>query len=96
FSPAILFSTEHFESFNHIFRLAAIYSNRQAPSRDTCQVFSEQDTIKHIVSSGFWLDLKTRAPWKAGKSIHTYMHDHPEQCHLIGISAVVQREVGEF
>ncbi|KIK71835.1 hypothetical protein PAXRUDRAFT_181764, partial [Paxillus rubicundulus Ve08.2h10] len=96
FGPAILFSTERFESFNHIFRLTAIYSNHQAPSRDTCQVFSEQDTVKHIVSGGFWLDPKTRAPRKAGNSIHTYMHDHPEQHHLIGIPAVVQREVGEF
>ncbi|KAF8833106.1 hypothetical protein BDN67DRAFT_986246 [Paxillus ammoniavirescens] len=59
-----------------------------------CQVFSEQDTIKHIVSGGFWLDPKTQAPWKAGNSIYTYMHDHPEQHHLIGIPTVVQREVG--
>ncbi|KIK75542.1 hypothetical protein PAXRUDRAFT_18906 [Paxillus rubicundulus Ve08.2h10] len=96
FGPAILFSTERFESFNHIFRLTAIYSNHQAPSRDTCQVFSEQDTVKHIVSGGFWLDLKTRAPRKAGNSIHTYMHDHPEQRHLISIPTIVQREVAAF
>ncbi|KIK80276.1 hypothetical protein PAXRUDRAFT_15881 [Paxillus rubicundulus Ve08.2h10] len=69
FGLAILFSTEHFESFNHVFRLASIYSNRQAPSRDTCQVFTEQDAVKHIISGGFWLNRKTGTLWKAGKDI---------------------------
>ncbi|KIJ68889.1 hypothetical protein HYDPIDRAFT_122720 [Hydnomerulius pinastri MD-312] len=81
FGPAILFSTERFESFNHVFRLASIYSNRHAPSRDTCKVFSEQDTVKHIVS--------------AGTDIHTYMEAHPEQRHLIGIPTITPKEAGE-
>ncbi|KAG1898287.1 uncharacterized protein F5891DRAFT_903088, partial [Suillus fuscotomentosus] len=60
FGPALLFSTEHFESFNHVFQLAAIYSNRQAPSRDTCNAFAMQDIVKHIVTGGFWVDPKTK------------------------------------
>ncbi|KIO08465.1 hypothetical protein M404DRAFT_134486, partial [Pisolithus tinctorius Marx 270] len=96
FGPAILFSTERFESFNHVFRLASIYSNRQAPSRDTCQVFAEQDSVKHIVSGGFWLDRKTGAVRKAGKDISAYMASHPHQCRLMGIPAAVQKDVGKF
>ncbi|KAI5983206.1 hypothetical protein EDD15DRAFT_2115505, partial [Pisolithus albus] len=56
FGPAILFSTERYESFNHVFCLASIYSNRQAPSRDACQLFAEQDNIKHVVTDGVWHD----------------------------------------
>ncbi|KAG6376770.1 hypothetical protein JVT61DRAFT_1794 [Boletus reticuloceps] len=56
FGPAILYSTEHYESFNHVFRLAAIDSNRQAPSHDACQVFAEQEAMKHVVSGGHWHD----------------------------------------
>lgn len=48
FGPAILFSTERYESFNHVFRLTTIYSNRQSPSHDTCRAFAAQDIIKHI------------------------------------------------
>ncbi|KAG2089011.1 hypothetical protein BD769DRAFT_1372267, partial [Suillus cothurnatus] len=32
FGPAIIFSTEQYKSFNHVFRLSCIYSNRRAPS----------------------------------------------------------------
>ncbi|KAG1857244.1 hypothetical protein C8R48DRAFT_577601, partial [Suillus tomentosus] len=53
FGPVILFSTERFESFNHIFRLSSIYSNRQAPSCDTCHTFGGFDVVKHIVTGGF-------------------------------------------
>ncbi|KAI0631690.1 hypothetical protein C8Q77DRAFT_1017536, partial [Trametes polyzona] len=53
FGPAILFSTERYESFNHVFRLSSVYSNRQAPSRDSCRAFAGNDIVKHIVSGGF-------------------------------------------
>ncbi|KAI6149849.1 hypothetical protein BKA82DRAFT_135906, partial [Pisolithus tinctorius] len=96
FGPAILFSTKYFKSFNHVFHLESIYSNQQVPSHDTCQVFAEQDSVKHIVSGGFWLDKKTGAVQKASKDISTYMASHPHQCLLMGIPAVVQKDVGKF
>ncbi|KAG2354910.1 hypothetical protein BDR07DRAFT_1265017, partial [Suillus spraguei] len=34
FGPAIIFSTERYESFNHVFWLSCIHSNRRMPSRD--------------------------------------------------------------
>ncbi|KAG2357833.1 hypothetical protein BDR07DRAFT_1261641, partial [Suillus spraguei] len=58
FGPAIIFSTEHYELFNHVFCLTCIYSNRQAPSCDSCRIFAHQDTVKHVVTGGFWYDSK--------------------------------------
>lgn len=84
FGPAILFSTERYESFNHVYRLASIYSNRQAPSRDSCQLFAAQDHVKHIVTGGFWNDPLAKKWVKAGPTIIRYINDHPHQCHLLG------------
>lgn len=95
FGPPILFSTECFKSFDHVFQLASIYSNRQAPSQGMCRVFSEQDAVKHIVSDGFWLDPRTQAPWNTSVDIHAYMQSHPEQHHFIDIPTVIEKEVGE-
>ena len=69
FGPALLYSTEHYESFNHIFRLCSIHSNKKAPSRDICRAFALQDTVKHIVTGGYWYD-KSKYKWvRAGKMI---------------------------
>lgn len=94
FGPPILFSTERFESFNHVFRLSAIFSNRQAPSRDTCHMFARQDDVKHVVSGGFWLDPHTQRWVQAGMDVRTYMDDHPEQRRLMGIPDLPSRQPG--
>ncbi|KAG8796301.1 hypothetical protein FRC12_000716, partial [Ceratobasidium sp. 428] len=59
FGPALLFSTERFESFNGVFRAASTFSNRQAPSRDIAQRFGDLDRVKHIASGGYWHNGKT-------------------------------------
>ncbi|KAL4080889.1 hypothetical protein J3A83DRAFT_4050668, partial [Scleroderma citrinum] len=56
FGPAIIFSTEQYESFNHVFRLTCIHSNQQAPSQDTCKTFTHHDIIRHIATGSFWFD----------------------------------------
>ena len=78
FGPAILYSTERYESFNHVFCLSCIYSNRQAPSRDSCNIFAAQDRIKHIATGGYWLDTRTGMWVQAGQTILDYMSTHNE------------------
>ena len=96
FGPAIIFSTERFESFNSVFRMASIFSNKQAPSRDTCCTFAEQDNIKHIVTGGYWKDPKTGKWVRAGTGVLKYMDEHPEQCHLIGLPTNMPKPIGEW
>ncbi|KAH7905869.1 hypothetical protein BJ138DRAFT_1094753 [Hygrophoropsis aurantiaca] len=94
FGPAILFSTERYESFNHVFRLASIYSNRQAPSRDTCQVFAEQDRVKHIITGGFWRDPETKHWVNAGPDILKYIAEHPQQRQMLGLPGAESVDIG--
>jgi hypothetical protein len=95
FGPAIIFSTERYESFNHVFRLSSIYSNRQAPSRDTCNTFAEQDIVKHIATGGYWHDPVSKQWVRAGVAIRTHILDHPEQLRLLAIpNAEVTKQVG--
>ncbi|KAG1733335.1 uncharacterized protein EDB91DRAFT_1006109, partial [Suillus paluster] len=62
FGPAIVFLTERYESFNHVFRLSCIYSNHQALSCDSCRTFTHQDIVKHVATSRYWYDHKV-AKW---------------------------------
>ncbi|KAI6102395.1 hypothetical protein EDD16DRAFT_1431847, partial [Pisolithus croceorrhizus] len=54
FGPAIIFSTERYELFNHVFQLTCIHSNQQGPSQDTCWTFAWFNIIKHIATRGCW------------------------------------------
>lgn len=85
FGPAIVFSTERYESFNHVFRLTCIYSNRRAPSRDTCATFTRNDTIKHIATGGYWYDANAGRWVQGGPLVLDYLEGHPEQGRLLGI-----------
>ncbi|KAG1728357.1 hypothetical protein EDD22DRAFT_742551, partial [Suillus occidentalis] len=89
FGPAIIFSTERYESFNHVFRLTCIYSNRQAPSRDSCRIFAHQDIVKHIATGGFWYDSKTSKWVRGSQEVLGYIYNHPEQAQLLGLSHLV-------
>ncbi|KAJ3804502.1 hypothetical protein F5876DRAFT_53309 [Lentinula aff. lateritia] len=56
FGPAMLFATEVFESYNAVIRAKSIHSNRLAPSRDIAWAFARQNRIRHMLSSGVFLD----------------------------------------
>lgn len=74
FGPAIGFSTELFESFNGVFRLCSIYSNRQSPSRDIAQKFASMGRVKHLVSGGWWLEQNR---WnQPGIAVRQFMQQH--------------------
>ena len=85
FGPAIVFSTERYESFNHVFRLSCIHSNRQAPSKDTCKTFACNDAVKHIVTGGYWFYPALKKWVCASKHVRMYLGKHPEQARLLGI-----------
>ncbi|KAG2339510.1 hypothetical protein BDR05DRAFT_1003322 [Suillus weaverae] len=85
FGPTIVFSTERYESFNHVFRLTCIYSNQRAPSRDTCATFTHNDTVKHIATGGYWYDTNVGGWVQGGTLVVAYLDDHPEQGRLLGI-----------
>ncbi|KZT64474.1 hypothetical protein DAEQUDRAFT_646865, partial [Daedalea quercina L-15889] len=54
FGPAILCSTEGFESYNFVIRLRSIHSNRHAPSKDIAEAFSFLHAVRHLVSGGWY------------------------------------------
>jgi hypothetical protein len=85
FGPAIVFSTERYESFNHVFRLSCIHSNRQAPTQDTCRTFASNDAVKHIVTGGYWFDSQAKKWTKASKGVRMYLGSHSAQARLLGI-----------
>ncbi|KAG2132739.1 uncharacterized protein EDB93DRAFT_1255149 [Suillus bovinus] len=94
FGPPILFSTERFESFNHVFRLSCVHSNRQALSRDSCNAFAYNDILKHVTTGGFWMESKSKRWVHAAPGVLNYISDHPEQRHLLGVPTVHQNHPG--
>ncbi|KAI9000497.1 hypothetical protein BD414DRAFT_404535 [Trametes punicea] len=85
FGPALLFSTERYESFNHIFRLCSIHSNRQAPSRDIAATFANQERCRHVLSGGYWYDT-TKGDWvQAGAGALRLVSNSRADAHLLGL-----------
>lgn len=85
FGPALLFSTERYESFNHIFRLCSIHSNRQAPSRDIATTFANQDRCRHIMTGGSWFDSR-RCQWvTASPLVLNHIRDSQHDARLLGV-----------
>jgi hypothetical protein len=96
FGPALLFSTERYESFNHVFRLASIFSNRKSPSRDTCKTFAAQDCIKHVATGGYWRDPGTKKWVQAGWAIRAHLTEHSEHARLLGLPNDESKPPGEI
>ncbi|VDB98015.1 unnamed protein product [Peniophora sp. CBMAI 1063] len=91
FGPAILYSTERYESFNRVFRLTCIFSNRQAPSRDTCKTFADFDAFKHIITGGYWRNPDKPSTWvRAGPEVRQYFKEHPKMKCLYSIPTTVK------
>ncbi|ETW80535.1 hypothetical protein HETIRDRAFT_320848 [Heterobasidion irregulare TC 32-1] len=85
FGPAILYSTERYESYNAVFRAASMHSNRMAPSRDIAGTFAGMDSVKHISTGGWWKDSLTGKWVCAGASVMAYVNEHSEHCKLLGL-----------
>jgi len=54
FGPAIRYSMGIFECFYTIFCLCSVLSNHQAPSHDIASKFASMDSLKHMLSRGYW------------------------------------------
>jgi hypothetical protein len=72
-----------------------VYSNRQAPSRDACSLFAEQDNVKHVVSGGTWHDPNAHKWVKVGPGVLEYFNTHPHQRRLLGFPNMEPQTVGE-
>ena len=72
FGPLVGVATEVFECFNAIFRFCSILLNHLTPSWDIADQLAEQETIKHILSGGWW--AVTDGRWACpGSSVHNFI-----------------------
>ena len=85
FGPAILLSTEQYESFNQVFCLCSIYSNRQALSRDIASTFTHLDRCRHIMTGEHWLDAKSQHWICAGQEVLRHLKTNPLDAKLLGV-----------
>jgi hypothetical protein len=65
-------ATEVFECFNAIFRYCSILSNYLAPSRDIAHQLAEQETLKHLLSGGWWA-VKNGKWDRSGPSVRNFI-----------------------
>ena len=85
FGPALLLSTERYESFNKVYRATSIFSNHMSPSRDSCYAFGSQDIVKHLTTGGSWFSA-THGTWvHASSKVMQTMTAQPEFARLLGI-----------
>ncbi|KAH9831856.1 uncharacterized protein C8Q71DRAFT_798855 [Rhodofomes roseus] len=96
FGPALLFSTERYESFNRIFRLCSIHSNRQAPSRDIAMAFANQDRCRHMITGGYWLDKMSKQWVRAGAAVTEHFKTDRHDAHLLGVDIPEPPEPGRM
>jgi hypothetical protein len=95
FGPAIQYSTEPFECFNAIFHLCSVLSNHQPPSRDIANNFASTDSLKHILSGGYW--KSSDGEWvRAGTKVMDLLHNDPFIQQHLGWVPSVTPSVGEY
>lgn len=90
FGPPRLYATEKFESYNAVMRNVAMHTNRQAPSRDIAIKFSKYQSIRHLVSGGFWQDENGK--WiTAGKEVKYLLKDDTVK-RIFGVPNAPEKE----
>lgn len=68
FGPLVGLSSERFESFNAVFRLSSVYSNRHNPSFDIARQQASQEWLKYLVSGSAFLFYEEPLEWKRASS----------------------------
>jgi hypothetical protein len=84
FGPLIGRITETFESANAPFRATCIFSNRQAPSRDSARQLGGQETLRHVASGGCWFEGGESR--RAGASLLAFFKKHKIVRRFLGWS----------
>jgi hypothetical protein len=82
FGPVIQYSTEVFECFNMIFCLCSVLSNHLTPGCDIANKFASMDSLKHILSSGYW------------KSSEGWVHTGPRVRAILHKDTFIQQHLG--
>ncbi|KDQ12289.1 hypothetical protein BOTBODRAFT_634607 [Botryobasidium botryosum FD-172 SS1] len=83
FGPIVGSSTKVFESYNGVFRLCSIYSNRLAPSRDIAVQLGNQESMKQRLTGGWWMKFPSGEWVQCGVSVRDFLQKHPLlQIHL--------------
>ncbi|KAG9098244.1 hypothetical protein FRC06_006616 [Ceratobasidium sp. 370] len=85
FGPAILFSTERYESYHAIFRAAMVKSNRQAPSRDAAKAIASIDRVQHICMGGYWRKADGSGWEQASLALLQFMRKSKVFSKILGI-----------
>jgi hypothetical protein len=94
FGPAILYSTEVFECWNHVFRLCSILSNHLAPSKDIADTLGGMERFKHVVSGGWW--KADDGFTQAGPSVRDMLKTDPELQRRLGWTDTTKLKAGKF
>ncbi|PLW52727.1 hypothetical protein PCANC_16005 [Puccinia coronata f. sp. avenae] len=77
FGPALLFSTEKFESYNGVLRKSSIHSNRHSPSRDIAVTFANYSALKFLVSGGVMYNKQSGSTSTAASEVQQVFTGNP-------------------
>jgi hypothetical protein len=94
FGPAILFSSECFESFNKVFRIASVMSNRLSPSRDIAIYFGDLERVRHVATGGWWKDSESGKWVRGSEDLRLHLRNQPEHARLLGVPVPVDVQPG--
>jgi hypothetical protein len=99
FGPLLGMATETYEAFNAVFRACSVLSNHLAPSRDIAQQLARQESLRHILSGGFWCHDKNGYFKHAGPLVIDFLPKHAFLQNLLGYGRsdnVSIKAAGEF
>jgi hypothetical protein len=94
FGPAILFSSEHFKSFNKVFCVASVMSNRLSPSHDIVIYFGDLGCVRHVATVGWWKDSKSGKWVRSSEDLRLHLRNQPEHACLLGVPVPVDVQPG--
>jgi len=83
FGPLLGIATETYEAFNAVFRFCSVLSNHLAPSRDIAMQLADQESLRHILSGGYWRDKNGNFK-RAGLLVVNFLPKHAFLQNLLG------------